>query len=50
VAKAGYVTVTEDSHGSWKQWHILAINHDALSNQISNDCFSGGDSDCLDCH
>jgi hypothetical protein len=32
VAKAGHVTVTEDSHGSWKQWHILAINHDALSN------------------
>jgi hypothetical protein len=32
VAKAGHVTVTEDSHGSWKQWHILAINHDALGN------------------
>jgi hypothetical protein len=32
VAKAGYVTVTEDSHDSWKKWHILAIDHDALSN------------------
>jgi len=31
VAQAGYVTVTKDSHGSWKQWHVLAINHDALS-------------------
>jgi hypothetical protein len=32
MAQAGYVSVAKDSHGSWKQWHILAINHDALSN------------------
>jgi hypothetical protein len=32
VSQACHVSVTEDAHGSWKQWHVLAIDHDALSN------------------
>jgi hypothetical protein len=41
VTEACDVAVTEDSHHTWKKRKVLAIDLDALGDQVSNNCLSG---------